>query len=86
MEARGYPPGKRGSKADLSRAAVVEDAIVSNIFNRPHYVPEPHVMVDLAKALRISHREILDAAAAVSRAKSNHRQTNGTAGRRKPKG
>lgn len=63
MAAAGMPLEQRGSKAELSRRSGVEDAIISNIFNRPRYVPEPAVRESIARALGIApHR--LDAAAA----------------------
>jgi hypothetical protein len=63
MEAAGMPLERRGSKAELSRRAGVEDAIISNIFNRPRYVPEDDVRAKLSNALGIP-RSALDAAAA----------------------
>lgn len=63
MEELGFPLTQRGSRAELSRRSGVEDAIVSNIFNRPRYVPEEGVRAALAQALGIPPHT-LDAAAA----------------------
>lgn len=63
MAQAGMPVDRRGSKAELSRRSGVEDAIISNIFNRPRYVPDDGVRQALCSTLGIS-RTTLDSAAA----------------------
>lgn len=63
MAAAGMPLDKRGSRAELSRRAGVEDAIISNLLNRPRYVPDEGVRQKLATALGIP-RAAIDSAAA----------------------
>ena len=65
MAAAGMPLDKRGSKAELSRRAGVEDAIISNVFNRPRYVPDEDVRQRLATTLGIPRTAIDQAAAEI---------------------